>query len=120
MDSKKHKEGTGVPNELILENFKKLNQDFKGDIVVRIPLIPGFNDDEENITRTVEFLYPLSQVKGLDLLPFNDLPIAKYEFLGKDWVYRGAKKQPREYLEKLKGIVDSYNGRFQCTIGGLW
>ena len=120
MDSKKHKEGTGVPNEVILDNFQKLNRDFKGDIVVRIPLIPGFNDDEENIARTAEFLHLLPQIKGIDLLPFNDLPVAKYESLGKEWVYRGAKKQPAEYLAKLKGIVDSYNGRFRCTIGGLW
>ena len=120
MDSKKHKEGTGVPNELILDNLKKLNQDFKGDIVVRIPLIPGFNDDEENVARTAEFLCSLRQVKGIDLLPFNELPVAKYDCLGERWVYSGTKSQSREYLEKLKGIVDFYNGRFRCTIGGLW
>ncbi len=120
MDSRKHKEGTGVPNEFILDNLKKLNRGFRGDIVVRIPLIPGFNDDEGNVARTAEFLYPLLQAKGIDLLPFNELPQAKYECLGVDWVYSGTKRQPREYLEKLKGIVDLYEGRFRCTIGGLW
>lgn len=120
MDSKKHQEGVGVPNEVILDNFKKLNQEFTGDIVVRIPLIPGFNDDEENVARTAEFLYPLPQIKGIDLLPFNELPAAKYEALGQEWAYRAAKRQPGEYLEKLKGIIESFNGRFRCTIGGLW
>lgn len=120
MDSKKHKEGTGVPNELILENFQKLNKDFNHDIFVRIPLIPGFNDDEENIARTVEFLNPLKQVKGIDLLPFNMFPITKYEALSLDWTHTGENRQSDEHLKKLQEIIKSYGNRFNYTIGGLW
>ena len=118
MDNEKHKEGTGVPNELILENFKRLNEDFKGDIVVRVPLIPGFNDDEENIRKTAEFLAPLERIKGIDLLPFNVFPIAKYEALGIDWVYKGVQKQSDKHLSRLCEIVKSYKAH--CTVGGMW
>lgn len=119
MDSSKHKEGTGVSNELILENFKRLEREYEGEIVVRIPLIPGYSDDEDNVVRTLEFLYPLKRVKGVDLLPFNIFPIAKYKALFLDWEYEGVKRQSDEHLNKLKGIVDSYK-RFSCTISGLW
>jgi len=121
MNSEKHKEGTGVPNELILENLEKLNKDFKGDIVVRVALIPGYNDYEENISATVRFLKPLKQVKGLDLLPFNIFPVAKYSALGKDWdKYKGLEKQSAEYLGKLCDLVKSYGSSLRCTVGGLW
>ena len=118
MDSEKHKEGTGVPNELILENFKRLNEDFKGEIVVRVPLIPGYNDDEENIRKTAEFLAPLERVKGIDLLPFNVFPVAKFEALGIDWIYKGVQKQSDKHLNKLYKIAKSY--KTHCTIGGMW
>ena len=120
MDSDKHKHGTGVPNELILENLKKLNQDFNKDIVVRIPLIPGYNDDEDNIAKTAKFLNPLKKVKRIDLLPFNVMAGAKYEMTGKFWEFSEDKIQPKEYLNKLLQIVKSYGDRFKCTIGGLW
>ncbi|MBC2724169.1 MAG: glycyl-radical enzyme activating protein [Desulfosporosinus sp.] len=118
MDSEKHKEGTGVSNELILENFKKLNKNFKGEIVVRVPLIPGYNDDEENIRKTAEFLAPLERIKGIDLLPFNVFPIAKFKALGIDWVYKGVQKQSDKHLSRLYEIVKSYKAH--CTVGGMW
>lgn len=118
MDSGKHMEGTGVPNELILENFKRLNEDFKGEIVVRVPLIPGYNDDEENIRKTAEFIAPLEKIKGIDLLPFNVFSIVKYEALGINWVYKGAQKQSDEHLSRLFEIVKSH--KTHCTVGGLW
>jgi len=108
MDSEKHREGTGASNELILENLKRLNQDFNNDIVVRVPLIPGYNDDEDNINKTLEFLCALKRVKGVDLLPFNVFPTIK-----------GVETQPDEHIEKLREIADSYKS-LRCSVGGLW
>ncbi|MFO8084285.1 MAG: hypothetical protein R6U27_08210, partial [Desulfobacterales bacterium] len=63
---------TGVPNEMILSNLKKIRQEKKDlNCVIRIPLIPGFNDDEENVSKTAEFVNSLG-IKQIDLLPFND------------------------------------------------
>jgi len=66
MDSKRHAKATGVPNELILENLKKLSAIPGLECVIRIPLIPGFNDDEENVKLTAEFVAGLN-IKKLDL-----------------------------------------------------
>ena len=119
MDSARHKEGTGVPNELILENFKKLNEDYDKTVAVHIPLIPGYNDDEENIVKTLDFLKPLKMVERIDLLPFNVLPVSKYQALGLSWEYMGVERQSEEYLLKLKELAESYN-RFKVTVGGMW
>ena len=118
MDSAKHKAVTGVPNELIMENHIKLNRDYQGEIYVRIPLIPGYNDDYENIRKTAEFIYPLEKIKGVDLLPFNILPFVKYESLGKEWAHKERKRYSEEYAAELKALIDSY-GRFNTTIGGM-
>lgn len=119
MDSEKHRWGTGVPNEQILSNFQQLNKDFKHKIVVRVPLIPGFNDDEENIAKTAEFIASQERIEGLDLLPFNVYPVAKYEALGEPWEYRGVKKQSEEYLKKLYDLAAKYSHK-RCTLGGAW
>ncbi len=118
MDETKHLLGTGKPNSLILENLRRLCQETDTKIVVRIPLICGFNDDEENITRTAEFVSSLKKIERVDLLPFNELPSAKYHALGLEWEWDETTRQPAEYLNRLKGIVESYG--LKVTIGGLW
>ena len=121
MNSDKHKAETGAPNELIHENLKKLNKDFNGKaIAVHIPLIPAWNDDEENIAKTLEFVKPLEKIARIDLLPFNLLPVSKYTAMGIKWEYAGIKGQSQEHLQKLVNIVNKYGGRFAHTVGGLW
>jgi pyruvate formate lyase activating enzyme len=117
MDSKRHAEATGVPNELILDNFRKLSAISGLECVIRIPLIPDFNDDAENIKRTADFVAKL-KIKKLDLLPFNYLPSGKYKTLGIDWEYKNTKKQDEESLKTLKNIVEGFG--LTTTIGGLW
>jgi len=119
MNADKHKEGTGVSNKSVLENLARLNKEYGGKIAVHIPLIPEFNDDEENIVKTLEFLKPLEKVVRIDLLPFNTLAEAKFVSLGKDWPYKGVKKQSKEYIENLRNIVKSFD-RFDVSIDGLW
>jgi pyruvate formate lyase activating enzyme len=70
MDSGVHKRFTGVGNNLILENIRRLSEAGKR-IVIRIPVIPGFNDDQENIEATGRFAASLPGVSGIDLLPYN-------------------------------------------------
>jgi len=119
MNSDKHREGTGVPNALVLENLRKLNRDFRVDIAVRIPLVPGYNDDPENVKETLEFISRLERVKRVDLLPFNVFPSVKYDALSLNWCYRGVETQSDEDVEKLKRLTESYTG-LKCTVGGLW
>lgn len=55
MDSAVHKSCTGVENGRILDNIRRLAADGSRDLLLRVPLIPGVNDGEENLRRTVEF-----------------------------------------------------------------
>ncbi|MBO4884924.1 MAG: glycyl-radical enzyme activating protein [Clostridia bacterium] len=81
MDSEKHRQATGQGNELILENLTRLAE--RGaSIQIRIPLIPAFNDDKENLRRTGAFLRSIRPEK-IKLLPYHDAARVKYRALGK-------------------------------------
>jgi len=56
MDSAAHRQCTGVPNELILENVKRIHSELGLPIVARIPVVPGYNADLENIRATAKFI----------------------------------------------------------------
>lgn len=70
MDNEIHERFTGVGNNLILDNIRRLSEAGK-EIVIRIPVIPGFNDDQANIEATGKFTASLQSVSRIDILPFN-------------------------------------------------
>jgi pyruvate formate lyase activating enzyme len=74
MDSEKHRRYTGVPNEQILENIRRIAKNGH-PFVIRIPLIDGINADEKNIDETAIFLNSLPQSESLvvHLLPYHDV-----------------------------------------------
>jgi len=76
-----HIQGTGVSNKLILENLRRLSAEFSGDIIIRIPVIPGFNDDPKEIQAMAEFLNCL-RIKEVELLPYHKMGEHKYEAAG--------------------------------------
>ncbi len=85
IDPVKHEEFTGVSNELILENLLKLRQAFpKLDIWVRTPLVPGFNDTEEEVGAILDFIRQIPDVH-YELLPYHRMGQSKYQFLDRDY-----------------------------------
>ena len=70
MDSEIHERLTGVGNNLILDNIRRLSKT-GNEIIIRVPVIPGFNDDEANIEATGKFTASLPGVGRIDILPFN-------------------------------------------------
>jgi pyruvate formate lyase activating enzyme len=70
MNRRAHEQYTGVDNRPILDNIGTLAKAGKG-VTIRVPIIPGFNDDEENIRRTAEFVQSLETVRRVDILPYN-------------------------------------------------
>lgn len=94
MDEEKHKEGTGVSNRQILENVKKLLETDK-ELLFRIPLIPGYNDDR--IGEISEFIGE----RKLELMPYHLIGSGKYASLGKDYEGKAYKVPEKEYLENL-------------------
>ena len=70
MDNEIHEGLTGVGNSLILDNIRHLSKAGK-EIIIRVPVIPGFNDDKTNIEATGKFRASLQGLIRVDILPFN-------------------------------------------------
>jgi pyruvate formate lyase activating enzyme len=84
MDPVRHETYTGVSNQKILENLELLaHRD--AAVTIRIPLIPGVNDDEDNITRTGSYLCELPAIENVDILPYHGAARYKYLRLGLDF-----------------------------------
>jgi len=106
MNSIEHHRLTGVGNENILENFKRI-QEKSMKTIVRIPLLPGYNDNEQNIEELCEFLKPYPFVR-VDVLPYHNYGEPKYQELGK--VYKtNLFAEPTE--QELYMIQKRLNGR---------
>lgn len=82
-DDKAHKKYTGVSNELIKENFKKLDK-LSVPFIVRTPLIPDITDSEENITNIRNFVKDFKNIIKYELLDYNPLGDSKRKALGKE------------------------------------
>jgi len=82
INDEKHVKFTGVSNKLILENLKKLS--YNGQkIIVRFPLVPGANDDENDILELGVFVSSLKNVKELSILPYHKAGVEKFKRLKK-------------------------------------
>jgi len=116
IDSKEHQRMTGVPNEIILSNIRKLSEN-KCGIRIRIPVIPDFNDSEEYNEEVAKFLSGLpNPVQSVDLLPFHNWCQDKYRWLGKEWLLDEYEALDPSEVEPLQDIFEAYN--IQSTIGG--
>jgi pyruvate formate lyase activating enzyme len=103
MDEEKHKKYTGVSNKLILENLRKLAA--RGSkVAIRIPLIPGINDDEDNINRTAELIHSLEIIKNISLLPYHKAGREKYKRLN---LLDKMSKTQAPSAERVKEIMKS-------------
>lgn len=81
MDTVLHRQYTGVGNGRILQNLRRLSE--RGAAIeIRIPLVPGYNDDDRNVHFTGEFLSGLAGVRGVRVLPYHSLARSKYLSLG--------------------------------------
>lgn len=116
MDSAKHKKMTGVGNELILENLKKISK--KGNkIFLRMPLIPHFNDSLKDLRQSVEFVQSINgNMIELNLLPYHEYGAYKYKYMGLDYKLKGLHTRPASYYIKLKKEFD--NSGIKVKIGG--
>ena len=79
-DDRLHREHTGSPNGRILDNLKRLSE-CGVPIEIRIPVIPGFNADEESMAAMGKLLSALPNIAGVRLLPYH-LARLKYETVG--------------------------------------
>ena len=113
MDPKQHKKLTGVSNELILNNARAVSA--KGvPLYIRIPLITGCNDSEENIRATCEFVKGLTSVVEVSLMPLHHLGKARYDSLNIPYPIGNLVLIPDSKLQDVKKLIESYG--LKCRI----
>ena len=106
-DPVKHKEYTGVSNETIISNLKKLDE-LGIPIDIRMPMIPGLNDSEENLTAVAELLKDMKNAQNVKLLPYHRLGEGKYERLGMEYVLKDVEPPDKTRMEHLAGFMRSH------------
>jgi pyruvate formate lyase activating enzyme len=105
MDTKKHKDFTGVGNELVLENIKNLSHVYPDiSIVARTPVIPTCNDSKENIEAIANFLNEIKSVTEYELLPYHAFGDPKYKQLGRKYSLNNLKPPSKEKMSELNNI----------------
>ena len=115
MNSAKHKEFTSQPNELILENAKKIT-DAGARLIVRTPVIPTFNATKEEIGEIAKFASSLKGVTQMHILPYHRIGTDKYKGLDRDYSLTGIEPPSKELMNELLEVVNSYGLKGQ--IGG--
>lgn len=115
MNSAKHKEFTSQPNELILENAKKIT-DAGTRLIVRTPVIPTFNATKEEIGEIAKFASSLKGVTQMHILPYHRIGTDKYKGLNRDYSLTGIEPPSKELMNELLEVVNSYGLKGQ--IGG--
>ncbi len=102
MDEERHEAYTGVHNRWILENLRWAGDGFgisdgsAPTLTVRIPLIPGVNDDEENLLAAAGFVAGLRARPPVDVLPYHLLGVGKYDRMGREYQLPDVAPPPEE------------------------
>lgn len=116
-NSAKHKEFTGVPNDLIMKNAMKIAESGMTNLVIRVPVIPGFNDRVDEIESIARFASGLKGVKKMHILPYHRLGQDKYEGLGREYLMHGVVPPTNEHMKMLQEAAMKVSG-IDCQIGG--
>ncbi len=107
VDAEKHHQFTGVSNERILANLQALSQ--RGHkILLRVPVIPGINDDAETIRQIASLAASLPHLDGIELLPYHHIGVDKYTRLNKTYLLPDAQPPSEEKMAELTYILQAY------------
>jgi len=107
MDKIKHQQYTAVSNQMILDNLQKLSR-AKAHIIVRIPLIPSVNDDVANIELSAEFLAGLPYLDQVELMPYHEIGLDKYQALGMKYKLIDTSPDTSQHIEEIETILTHY------------
>ena len=115
--SAEHERLTGKKNELILENCRKIVANYPDvELIIRIPVIPGCNDSEDNILRTAQFVHQLEKVARLELLPYHRFGVHMYRILLRAYPLADVESPGEERMQKLEELAKSCG--IEVQIGG--
>ena len=114
MDPVKHRKYTLVFNTRILDNLRRLAR-LGHQIIVRLPVIPGINDDLENLRATGPFAAELG-LSRIDLLPYHAAATGKYERLHRSYRLPGLQTPSDEHLAEIAKVLEGFG--LQVHVGG--
>lgn len=106
MDDARHREVVGVSNRPILDNLERLSR-AGHNLYVRIPLIPGINDDEDNLRQTAQFLSELNGITGVELMGYHEIGLAKYEALGLPNLLNNIHPPPGDQMQEAAASLNN-------------
>ena len=115
MDPARHLENTGVSNELIWRNLRMLG-DMGKDIIIRMPIIPGYTDDDGEIRQAAEELSKIRSIRRVDILPVHQFGRVKYDQIGMEYTVDPTLTIPEERQQAIKALFEGYG--FKTQIGG--
>ncbi len=115
VDPALHRHLTGTSSERILDNLARLSRVGK-PLVVRRPVIPGYNDSPQSLHRLAKLLRRLGTMEDIHLLPYHRLGEGKYDRLGQEYALRGRPALREEDVACLRDLLLSYG--FRVQIGG--
>jgi pyruvate formate lyase activating enzyme len=115
MDDRRHRQYCGVSNQRILANLQELAVVHR-DIRIRVPLIPGINDDPAHLEQLGSFIAPLEGVSQVHLLPYQPLGADKYLRLKKDYALAELVPPEPAVLDEAASILRKYG--LSVLIGG--
>jgi pyruvate formate lyase activating enzyme len=106
MDDDRHRVLTGVTNRVILENVERAAA--RSSVILRIPVVPGHNDSDENVRATADFAASLGEnVLRVELLPYHQLGVGMYERLGLEYPLEDVEPLGEARLEALAAMVEA-------------
>ena len=114
MDDERHKQVTGVSNQLILSNLKRLAES-GAQIEIRIPLIPGINDNAENLRESAAFIAGLLNIAGVALMGYHDIAAAKYEALGRAYPLPDTAPPSEADMQKARSYFEDQGLRVKIS-----
>jgi pyruvate formate lyase activating enzyme len=106
MDEERHRRFTGVSNRHILENLRALSERAH-QIVLRLPVIPGVNDDEANVHAVATLAAGLPHLAGVDLLPYHRIGVDKYARLDRKYRLLQTNAPSRARMEGIAAALEA-------------
>jgi|Deesub1362A_J573_1020465.scaffolds.fasta_scaffold12799_1 pyruvate formate lyase activating enzyme len=111
LDPEEHKKLTGVSNDVILENARRISEKFFPILIFRIPVIPGINDNPKNLKELAQFVRSLSNLPAIHLLPYHRLGVFKYTRLGREYTLKNLQPPTRDYIRRVAELLETFGIR---------
>jgi pyruvate formate lyase activating enzyme len=113
MEPSAHRRLTGKSNEKILQNLELVAASGV-PVIIRIPVIPGINDSQENITDTARYVANINGLKEINLFPYHRFGESKYAMLDRQYSLSELTTPQHSHIEELVNIVKSFG--LECQI----